>query len=151
MKTSEEFWNRVNQTDTCWLWTGAVRTDGYGHCRYQGNQVSCHRLAWTLTYGEIPIGLCVLHKCDVRLCINPDHLYLGTKKDNSRDAIVRGRWKPFQGEAHGSSKIDEVAVRLIFGLSKTGLTHEEIGEQVGLKRGMIGNILRREAWKHVSL
>lgn len=79
----------------CWLWTGKVNHFGYG--RFQsgrrGVNVSstAHRYAWRIFRGEIPVGLCVLHRCDIPACVNPDHLYLGTKADNMRDMAARSR------------------------------------------------------------
>jgi hypothetical protein len=77
----------------CWLWTGGTSGYGYGHfslpvrgCR------TAHRAAWTLYRGQIPAGLHVLHKCDVRCCVNPSHLFLGTHSDNMRDMVRKGRW-----------------------------------------------------------
>jgi len=84
----------------CWLWTGAVDGGGYGKLM-TGTRgglrglIAAHRYSWMYHRGEIPKGLHVLHHCDVRRCVNPNHLYLGTQKDNVRDAIVRGRFKSF--------------------------------------------------------
>jgi hypothetical protein len=87
----ERFWRRVNRTDGCWLWTGARKTSGYGEINIGGAIWDTHRLAWTITQGPIPDGLCVLHTCDVRPCVNPDHLWLGTIADNNRDMFAKGR------------------------------------------------------------
>ena len=70
----------------CWLWEGYIR-NGYGRLR----QKSVHRLAWEEVNGPIPPGLSVLHHCDVRLCCNPDHLFVGTNADNNRDMSAKGR------------------------------------------------------------
>src|SRR5436305_10075825 len=79
----------------CWLWTASVNDDGYGKFRLSMECFTrAHVAAWELLRGDRR-GLSVLHKCDVRQCVNPDHLYLGTQKENARDAIVRGRWKLF--------------------------------------------------------
>jgi hypothetical protein len=75
----------------CWLWTKAKTTDGYGQKHIDGKLEYAHRLSWKLHRGEIPAGLFVLHKCDVRNCINPEHLFLGSCKDNVLDARAKGR------------------------------------------------------------
>src|SRR5690348_6874526 len=89
----ERLWDHVEigTPDECWLWQG--ETNGtYGRVRnHRGPSWSSHRLAWRLTFGAIPEGLCVLHKCDVPLCCNPAHLFLGTLLDNNRDMFAKGR------------------------------------------------------------
>lgn len=92
---TERFWAKVRRGDGCWEWQAAIRSgSGYGVFQLGvGKQAPAHRVAWTLTRGEIPEGLWVLHHCDNRRCVNPDHLYLGTAKDNCRDREVRRRGK----------------------------------------------------------
>ena len=77
----------------CWLWERATTHNGYGQISIGGKIMIAHRYSWELHGGHIPDGLCVLHKCDVRCCVNPDHLWLGTQKDNSQDALKKGRLK----------------------------------------------------------
>ena len=75
----------------CWLWTDTLTTTGYGLLRIGRKKKLAHRLAYTLFKGEIPAGLQVNHVCDVRHCVNPEHLKLGTQKDNIREAVDKGR------------------------------------------------------------
>lgn len=86
------FWAKVHKTDACWMWTGAVNGHGYGHCGRHGHTHSAHRLAWELAYGAIPEGMSVLHRCDVPLCVRPEHLFLGTQADNIHDMHAKGRF-----------------------------------------------------------
>lgn len=89
------FWKYVEKTEGCWNWTGRVHTSGYGDVCHLARHFRSHRMSFFLTHGRWPSpNLCVLHKCDNRLCVNPAHLYEGTKKQNSRDALERGRHWP---------------------------------------------------------
>lgn len=86
-------WNNVRRMKLsgCWLWTASKSRTGYGLASYKGKTWLAHRASWTATNGAIPEGKLVLHKCDVRACINPDHLFLGSYKDNMDDMYRKGR------------------------------------------------------------
>ena len=94
----ERFWAKVEKTDTCWNWTGALTTRkpvGYGIITRGApgrNMVTANRLSWEMHYGPIPDGLFVLHACDNRRCVRPDHLMLGTAQANAVDAARKGKW-----------------------------------------------------------
>jgi hypothetical protein len=82
--------NSVIDPETgCILWTACRNTCGYGKVRWRGRLLAVHRVAWMAKHGPIPPGLCVLHRCDVRPCLNPDHLFLGTQKDNIADMCAK--------------------------------------------------------------
>ena len=91
------FWSNVDKTSGCWLWTGSTNGCGYGQFTYNGKLEKAHRVSWQIHHGPLPLwsghttGICVLHRCDVPLCVNPDHLFLGTQGDNVADMIEKGR------------------------------------------------------------
>jgi hypothetical protein len=85
------FWSYVDKTGDCWLWTKSCTSKGYGQFKFKEQKDTTHRIAWKLTHGPIPDGLLVLHRCDVRNCVNPAHLFLGTPKDNTQDMMSKGR------------------------------------------------------------
>lgn len=95
----------------CWEWAGRKMRNGYGKLVFEGYEVSAHRLSYLIHIGRIPAGICVLHKCDNKPCVNPDHFFLGTKGDNNRDCCAKGR-RPI-GENHPYAKLSDADVAAI--------------------------------------
>lgn len=91
MRLIDRFWSKVRKTRSCWLWTGALSNHRYGHLKVSKKTVYAHRLSWQLHFGKVPARKCVLHQCDRPDCVRPDHLFLGTKLDNTRDMYRKGR------------------------------------------------------------
>lgn len=105
MTFEDRFWSRVSKGDGCWLWTGTQRKDGYGSFHRNGKYLHAHRASWIINFGEIKNKLHVLHKCDVRNCVNPSHLFLGTNHDNILDCVAKGRFRGNGGDkGRNSSK-----------------------------------------------
>src|SRR4030095_5152697 len=137
-----------------WLCTSAVTGTpdkrGIIHVgRKNDPPVYAHRVAWQLYRGEIPIGLLVLHRCDTPLCVNPDHLFLGTTRDNALDCVAKGRWgkRNFpRGENHHNAKITEATVREIRQSIDTLVV---CAERYGLHFGTVSDIRRRKTWRHI--
>ena len=99
------------ETSGCWLWQGAIDKAGYGRYNWNGTNTNAHRVSYIQHVGEVPEGLVVRHACDVRHCVNPKHLVVGTQADNMQDKVDRGR--SLRGEKHPSSKLSDDCVELI--------------------------------------
>jgi hypothetical protein len=144
----DRFWSKARLCPNgCLLWTGAVNNWGYGRFLYQGKARFAHRVAWALTHGPIPDGLHVCHSCDRPLCVNPEHLFLGTDLDNTRDMFAKGRNHSRAGTSNGNAKLTESDVRTIRG---SPLGHSELGRVYGVSPQTIFSIRRRKLWRHLD-
>lgn len=156
-KTVERFWKKVNKTDGCWLWTGGKYSSGYGEfwtgsIKDGGKLTGAHRVSWMIHYGEIPEGIEVLHKCDVRTCVRPDHLFLGTQTDNMQDMFRKGRkiQPSMPGSTNPASKLVEgniidIRKRYVRGV----VTLKELAGEFGVSFGTIGQIVNYKTWKNI--
>jgi hypothetical protein len=127
----------------CFLWLGATTLMGYGNISFQGRSFHAHKLAWLTHRGLVPDGLEVMHKCDVPSCVNPDHLELGTHKQNMTDAKARGRLKR-------SPELTQEKVREIREKCARNANRVLLAEQYGIGRRTLYRILDGEAWAHVK-
>lgn len=125
-------------------------------CSIGGKNRSVHRLVYISIYGDIPDGLCVRHTCDVRNCVNPEHLLLGTQKQNMQDCANRGRAgllyknNPPYGEKNNAAKLSTAQVLEIRSLVAGGQTQTSVATQFGVKTITISDIIRRKNWKHLE-
>lgn len=146
------FWKKVEKTDGCWLWTGLVTRTGYGTIRVKGRATSTHRFSWEIHFGQIPEGrgyhgTCVCHHCDVRNCVRPEHLFLGTNLDNTTDRDQKGRRAHIRGERIGTAK---VTAEQVLSIRADTRPHREIAADHGLHPSAVSSIKSRKNWKHVS-
>jgi hypothetical protein len=166
MKTTvDRFWEKVQKTETCWLWTGSKRYKGYGAIGYRvnGKNVNdrAHRFSYRLHIGPIPTGLFVLHTCDTPACVNPEHLFLGTNEDNVHDMMAKGKRVPamthcgdaaryIRGHDHHAAKFTEEDIRFIRQLyQEGGWSYGTLAKRFGVIFSTIQKIVKRERWKHI--
>jgi DNA-binding XRE family transcriptional regulator len=144
------FWGKVIKKDGCWQWSGSKSSDGYGSFSIAHKMYGAHRISWEIHYGQIPQGKHVLHKCDTPECVNPEHLFLGTHKENMRDMFSKGRRKHARGIRNGLAKLNDIKVKEIRRLHKTGkYTQNKIAAKFKVSRQVIGAILKKKTWTHV--
>ena len=142
----DRFWEKVDRSGDCWLWTAGKDKDGYGIINVDGEVRKAHRLVIELQGSDVPSGMCVLHHCDTPSCVRPDHLYIGTMADNVRDRDSRERRAPPVGEKNGNAKLtaDDVAkVRRVYA---SGFTQQTIADYFGVHQSTISNIVRGRNW-----
>lgn len=130
----------------CWLWTGAT-TFGYGVTRYQGQQARVHRLAFELYVGPIPDGMMVCHRCDVRNCFNPAHLFAGTRADNMQDMVDKGR--STAGVKHTQARLTDDQVQQIRRRHAAGAKQVDLASEFGVTKSQVSSIVRGKAWTHL--
>ncbi len=141
----DRFMKKINKKD-CWEWMGCVSTGGYGQFVFNGKMQGAHRVSWQIHKDNIPNGLCVLHKCDNRKCVNPEHLFIGTHKENTNDMMKKDRGALKYGEKHPYAKLEEKDIKEIFNLSGL-LSQREIAKKFNVSQGLIQRILKHKAWK----
>lgn len=147
---TERFWARVDSTGECWLWTGTRDLNNYGalHYRLPNQRVNkgAHRLSWEIHFGPIPDGLCVLHHCDNPPCVNPTHLFLGTKQVNSTDMKQKGRAKG-TGPKLQSGQVRAIRQQYTLG----HLTILQLAHQYNVHQNSIRDILSQRSYAHLCL
>jgi hypothetical protein len=138
LSLEERFWLHVRKSTGCWIWTAQIHGFGYGYFHVGKRKMPAHRFSWELHYGKIPEGLFVCHHCDVPECVNPDHLFLGTKKQNTHDAIRKGRLF----HKISSQQVDEIRC--------SSLSCRKLSEIYGIGRSQISNIKRGASRKYIE-
>jgi len=149
MNDVERFWSKVNKTEGCWNWTASLNTSGYGQSKLNGKNVLAHRLSYVMNHPntinllEGRREICVCHKCDNPKCVNPAHLFLGSKADNMKDMVAKGRMI-------GNVKLTEDDVREIRTQYATGgITLKKLAREYEVSLEGIHAIIRRRTWKHI--
>ena len=144
-----KFWDRVRIGDGCWEWTACKLSTGYGQLASSGGPfVSSHRFSWELTNGPIAPGLCVMHRCDHRLCVRPSHLRLGTNDENMADMAAKKR--AAHGEMSGKAKFGEERARELIRRRLAGERKKDFAAEFGVSLNTVFDIVRGKTWKHLD-
>jgi hypothetical protein len=156
MKTAEErFWAKVDKSGPlilktrCWVWTAYKCNRGYGQFKNHGKMEKAHRCAYAFKNGTLFQELCVCHKCDNPSCVNPEHLFLGTKLDNKLDCIRKGRLSPTRGESHPNVKLTVREVLDIRSRPSYFGINTHLAKEFGVKKSAISKIRTGRTWKNL--
>ena len=145
----ERFWNKVQKGDGCWEWTACRNPSGYGMIIDDERRTRLsHRIAWQLTNGPIPQGVCVLHRCDNPPCCNPGHLFLGARLDNNVDRAAKGRGS--KGMCIHTAKLTEENVMDIIHAFGSGARPSDVAREWGISHPTAKAIMRGTSWKHIQ-
>lgn len=142
----------------CLIWVGCIDRNGYGAFKLKGKKVGAHVASWRLhnNGSPVPVGKLVMHKCDCRVCVNPEHLVVGTSSENMRDAVKKGRLQEFRsrGESHPGSVLTEDLVRRIREMHKPRIFGARriarFLAEYGVTESAVSSVLSGENWKHVE-
>jgi hypothetical protein len=150
---ADRFWTKVDKSGDCWMWTAHRNRDGYGLVGLDFRGVDrSHRVAWRLTYGDIPPGMQVLHRCDTPGCVRPDHLWLGTHLDNMADRQRKHRTRtPFvgPGSAAPNAKLRDEDIPVIRAYVAIGVGDTAIARMYGVSRVTINHVRTGKSWSHL--
>lgn len=149
---ADRFLEKVDRSNPegCWLWTAYRNRDGYGRFGFNGKSRAAHRLMYQWVRGDIPRGLVVRHSCDTPSCVNPDHLEVGTQRENIHDMMVRGRWGGPVGEGNHHAKLTEDDVREIRERAAQGASAVEVSQDYPVSPEQAANIISGRSWKRVG-
>lgn len=145
--------NRHKVVDGCWIWQGKLNNSGYG-CfseliNEEKQELRSHRESYKIFKGEIPEGMLVCHTCDNPACCNPEHLWLGTNKENQQDSLKKGRRLNSKQRAIVAGKMTEEEVQELRELYKNGISRKELQEKFKLSQSHVTGIINYKYWAHV--
>lgn len=163
LASPERFWVNLDKLESgCWKWKGTPMIEGgYGRLRIPGGIIKAHRWAWQLINGAIPDGMMVCHTCDNPICVNPEHLFLGTAYDNMRDMADKGRaaGSTRKGEAHPMALITWEQAREMrrrygytgsYKRAPNGVTQKQLAEEFGVNVSLVRAVVTGDTWKEGS-
>jgi hypothetical protein len=148
----DRFWSKVskNGNGECWEWTACKYQDGYGQFRVGESIKMSHRLSYQHHFGDIPNGMFVCHKCDNPKCVNPEHLFLGTHKENMTDMASKKRARGARGQSHHLSKMTPEKVKSLRTERANGASLNCLAKKYGISAPSVYNIVIRKNWAHLE-
>ena len=151
--TEQEFWEHVDKAPgQCWTWQGNLDSHGYASCHFDGRKRQAYRVMWELVCGPIPDGLCVCHSCDNPKGVNPDHLWLGTRSQNTLDRVHKGRCSGPRGiEQHDAKLTPESVTALRKQYAKGGVTQRELARKYGMSQAAVARAILGQTWRHIEM
>lgn len=145
---ADKFWERVivETLESCWMFNNS-KHGNRGYIYHDGRLLMAHRVSWIVNFGEIPAGKVICHRCDNRVCVNPNHLFIGTQADNVSDMISKGRQAPPEktkhvGESNGRSKLSDNDRRRIVELRRSGELRIHLAEMFGIHESQVYRICK---------
>ncbi len=140
----------TKQPNGCILWLRHRDTGGYGQMEVDGRGARAHRVSYSIFVGPIPDGLWVLHRCDVRNCINPAHFFLGTRRDNINDMLAKGRGNYGFGEdSRRGTKLKNADVLRMRDMHALGVSNKQLAAEFGIDRAYAWSVVTHRVWKHI--
>lgn len=144
-----DFWTSVTKTENCWVWNRAIAKSGYGVFRWFGRARTVHRISYELAYGKIPEGMSILHRCDNRPCMNPEHLFSGTLIDNNADMMKKGRYA--RGKALRVGKrmklTEEKVVQIRSDYASGKFVLRELADNHNVAISTIAHVVSNRTWR----
>lgn len=151
MTAEERFWAKVDKSGECWLWTSAISPGGYGAFWLDKahRATRAHRLSYEWAHGPIPRGMFICHHCDVRACVNPDHLFAGTAMDNMRDRGEKGRTARVLGEKHHHAIVSDATATAVVLAMRRGIKARRLAAITGLPLPLVYKLGNGRRWSPI--
>lgn len=147
----KQLWDRVDKTKDCWVWQGPVTKRGYGRVYAIGKTWRAHRLAYHIIFGDIPKGMLVCHSCDNPPCCNPEHLFLGTNKDNSEDMVNKNRSFHTVGEDNPVAILtEEIVKEIILAYTTSKTSYSKLALHYDVSISAIRDVIKGRRWAYLT-
>lgn len=148
-KLIDKFWSNVQKgnPDECWIWIGSPSGNGYGQLRFEGVTYRSNVLSYLINKGNIPARMYICHTCDNPICVNPNHLFVGTPSDNAKDRQQKGRGRPMDGENNSNNRFTKESIIQMRSMFQKGYLCNEIAHIFDTNPEYVRNVVKRKVWK----